>query len=164
MLVKETANAKEVYENIFEQEFDCTLDEGWTVGNHTLYAELYLELSAEGKKIFAMQHAEQYADKLMLMEAEEFINSFSDQYGDLHKVITVSSVQEAIELLRDRFLLLDSYYPAGVHLDVMERVVACGKGKEAVDCISRYLPVEAPASSIDLFIYERLHHFINYYE
>lgn len=164
MLVKETANAKEVYENIFEQEFDCTLNEGWTVDNNTLQAELYLELSEEGKKLYAMQHAEQYADNLMLMEAEEFINNFGDQYGDLHKVITISSVQEAIELLRNRFLLLDSYYPAGVHLSVMERVAACGKGKEAVDVISRHLPVEAPASSLDLFIYERLHNFINYYE
>lgn len=164
MLVKETANAKEVYENIFEQELDSTLDGGWTVDNHTLQAELYLELSEEGKKIYAMQHAEQYADSLMLMEAGEFESNFGDQYGDLHKVITISSVQEAIELLRDRFLLLDSYYPAGVHLSVMERIVACGKGKEAVDIISRHLPVEAPASSLDLFIYERLHNFINYYE
>lgn len=164
MLLRDTENAKEVYENIFEQEYDCTLDEGWTIDNHTLQAELFLELSEEGKQLYAMQHAEQYADSLRLMEVEEFLEKYGYQYGDPHKVRTVTTVQEAIELLRDRFLLLDSYYPAGVHLSVMERIVACGKGKEAIDVISRKLPVEAPASSIDFFIYERIQHYINYYE
>ncbi|ANT44678.1 hypothetical protein HOR18_gp015 [Staphylococcus phage vB_SscM-1] len=74
------------------------------------------------------------------------------------------NMNETIESLREEFLLLDNYYPQGVALDVMERIVACGKGKEAVDCIVQHMPVEAPASDIDLFIYECIHHFINYYE
>ena len=74
------------------------------------------------------------------------------------------SMSETIGRLRQRFLLLDKYYPQGVALEVMERIVSLGKGQQAIECISEHMPVESTAHDIYLFIYECIHNFINYYE
>lgn len=74
------------------------------------------------------------------------------------------SMSKTIGRLRQRFLLLDNYYPQGVALEVMERIVRQGKGQQAIECISEHMPVESTAHDIDSFIYECIHNFINYYE
>lgn len=73
-------------------------------------------------------------------------------------------MSETIRRLKEEFLLLDNYYPQGVALEVMERIVRLGKGQQAIECISEHMPVESTAHDIDLFIYECIHNFINYYE
>lgn len=72
MKVKQLNNAKELYKNLFEIEYDSTIEEDWTIDNDSLEAELFLELSDEGKKVYAMSHAKQWASTVMDMEEEEY--------------------------------------------------------------------------------------------
>lgn len=72
MKTKQFNNAKELYENIFAIEFDSTIEEDWTIDNESLEAKLFLELSDEGKKVYAISHAKQWANIVMDMEEEEY--------------------------------------------------------------------------------------------
>ena len=72
MKTKQFNKAKELYEIIFAIEFDSTIEEDWTIDNDSLEAELFLELSDEGKKVYAMSHAKQWASTVMDMEEEEY--------------------------------------------------------------------------------------------
>lgn len=71
-LVKQFNNAKELYKNLFIIEYDSTIEEDWTIDNDSLEAELFLELSDEGKKVYAMSHAKQWANTVIDMEEEEY--------------------------------------------------------------------------------------------
>lgn len=72
MKTKQLNNAKKLYEIIFAIEFDSTIEEDWTIDNESLEAELFLGLSDEGKKVYAMSHAKQWANIVMDMEEEEY--------------------------------------------------------------------------------------------
>ncbi|UQJ95911.1 hypothetical protein KMSP1_82 [Staphylococcus phage KMSP1] len=72
MKTKQLNNAKELYDNLFAIEYDSTIEEDWTIDNESLEAELFLGLSDEGKKVYAMSHAKQWANTVMDMEEEEF--------------------------------------------------------------------------------------------
>ncbi|BEU75604.1 hypothetical protein SNIID_2040 [Staphylococcus phage phiSNIID] len=72
MKTRQLNNAKELYEILFAIEFDSTIEEDWTIDNDSLEAELFLGLSEEGKKVYAMAHAKQWASKVMDMEEEEY--------------------------------------------------------------------------------------------
>lgn len=72
MKTKQLKNAKELYKNLFEIEYDSTIEEDWTIDNDSLEAELFLELSDEGKKVYAMSHAKLWASTVMDMEEEEY--------------------------------------------------------------------------------------------
>ena len=72
MKTKQLNNAKKLYEIIFAIEFDSTIEEDWTIDNESLDAELFLGLSDEGKKVYAMSHAKQWANIVMDMEEEEY--------------------------------------------------------------------------------------------
>ena len=72
MKTKQLNNAKKLYEIIFAIEFDSTIEEDWTIDNESLEAELFLGLSDEGKKVYAMSQAKQWANIVMDMEEEEY--------------------------------------------------------------------------------------------
>lgn len=72
MKVKQFNNAKKLYENLFIIEYDSTIEEDWTIDNESLEAELFLGLSDEGKKVYAMSHAKQWANTVMDMEEKEY--------------------------------------------------------------------------------------------
>lgn len=72
MKTKQFNKAKELYENLFAIEFESTIEGGWTIDNDSLEAELFLELSDEGKKVYAMSQAKQWANIVMDMEEEEY--------------------------------------------------------------------------------------------
>ncbi|WJJ56817.1 hypothetical protein vBSAP01_026 [Staphylococcus phage vB_SAP01] len=72
MKTKQFNKAKELYEIIFAIEFDSTIEEDWTIDNESLESKLFLELSDEGKKVYAMSHAKQWANIVMDMEEEEY--------------------------------------------------------------------------------------------
>lgn len=78
MKTKQFNNAKELYENIFAIEFDSTIEEDWTIDNESLEAKLFLELSDEGKKVYAISHAKQWANIVMDMEEEEFRRNYGN--------------------------------------------------------------------------------------
>lgn len=72
MKTKQLNNAKELYKNLFAIEFESTIEGDWTLDNDSLEAELFLELSEEGKKVYAMSQAKQWANTVLEMEEEEF--------------------------------------------------------------------------------------------
>lgn len=72
MKTKQLNNAKELYKNLFAIEFESTIEGDWTLDNDSLEAELFLELSEEGKKVYAMSQAKLWANTVMGMEEEEF--------------------------------------------------------------------------------------------
>ncbi|BBC69463.1 hypothetical protein GH15_013 [Staphylococcus phage phiSA039] len=72
MKINQLNNAKQLYETLFAIEFDSTIEEDWTIDNDSLEAKLFLELSDEGKKVYAMSHAKQWANIVMDMEEEEY--------------------------------------------------------------------------------------------
>lgn len=72
MKTNQLNKAKELYEIIFAIEFDSTIEEDWTIDNESLEAKLFLELSDEGKKVYAISHAKQWANTVLDMEEEEY--------------------------------------------------------------------------------------------
>ncbi|ARM69296.1 hypothetical protein vBSauClo6_155 [Staphylococcus phage vB_Sau_Clo6] len=72
MKTKQLNNAKKLYDNLFAIEYDSTIEEDWTIDNESLEAELFLGLSDEGKKVYAMSQAKQWANTVMDMEEGEY--------------------------------------------------------------------------------------------
>ena len=70
----------ELRNELYEHEFNCTMDEGWTIDGGFL-AEQFLSLSEEGKKIYAMTHAEHFTEYWLNKTVEEFENMFDDQFN-----------------------------------------------------------------------------------
>ena len=83
MKVKELKYADALYGELYKVEFYCTLDEAWTDDNDTLEAKLFLGLSDEGKKLFAMQHAKDFASEVL----EWSMDKFEKFYGDTYRYI-----------------------------------------------------------------------------
>lgn len=74
------ADLKELLEELYEIEFESTLDGGWTVNNNTLEAKTFLSLSEEGKIIYAMNRARAYVEKVKHWTTEEFYQNYGDRF------------------------------------------------------------------------------------
>ncbi|AGB62657.1 hypothetical protein [Bacillus phage phiAGATE] len=74
------SDLKELLEEIYEVEFESTLDEGWTVNNNTLEAKTFLSLSEEGKILYAMNHASAYIEKVKHWTKEEFYQHYGSRF------------------------------------------------------------------------------------
>lgn len=80
MKIFEKEYAVRLFEELYITEYEATLDEGWTVDNESLEANLYLGLSEEGKKVYAMNHAKQYAQEVMQWHESKFFDWYGDQF------------------------------------------------------------------------------------
>ena len=82
MKMKEKSYGKELFEEIYMTEYECTLDEGWTIANDSYEVMHFLELSDEYKKVYAMLHARDYAYEIMEMEEEEYNRYYDNAFED----------------------------------------------------------------------------------
>lgn len=73
---------QELREALTEHEFNCTVEEGWTTEGGII-AEHYTSLSDEGKLIYAMTHAEQFAEHWLHQTAEDFESMFGDLFDEV---------------------------------------------------------------------------------
>ena len=79
MKIKQLKESMEIYNYLYTNELESTLNEGWLIYNDTLEAQKFKTLSKEGKIIYAMNHAKAYALNVLEWTTEEF----EECYGDI---------------------------------------------------------------------------------
>lgn len=79
MKIKQLKESMEIYNYLYTNELESTLNEGWLINNDTLEAQKFKTLSKEGKIIYAMNHAKAYALNVLEWTTEEF----EECYGDI---------------------------------------------------------------------------------
>ena len=87
MKMNQVKGIKEAYELVYETEYYATMDEGWTIDNDSLEAKLFLELSEEGKQLYAMQHAKEFATEMLGWTTEKFESMYGDLYDEVLEAV-----------------------------------------------------------------------------
>ena len=78
MKIKQLKESMEIYNYLYTNELESTLNEGWLINNDTLEAQKFKTLSKEGKIIYAMCHAKAYALNVLEWTTEEFEECYED--------------------------------------------------------------------------------------
>lgn len=74
---------KELYDQLKEDEYESTLDEGWTIKpreEHKQEAEEFLKMTDDEKEKFAEQEGINWANEVIELTLDEFMDMYGDRY------------------------------------------------------------------------------------
>jgi len=83
MKMKDVKSSYDIYELVYETEYYCSMDGAWTDDNDSLDSKLFLGLSDEGKQLFAMQHAKEFATEVLEWSIDEFKRFYGDAFDEI---------------------------------------------------------------------------------
>ena len=68
---------QELQDELVEDEYENILEEGWLC-NGTVEGEVFKTFSDEMKKVFALQSAVAYANKMLMLSESDFVRNIGD--------------------------------------------------------------------------------------